>query len=68
MGYLNNKDKLIVKQAIKIMKLEEKNKDYKDRLIRIKNLLVCIDALNDNVKEYSTEQKKIFFEIEKLCK
>ena len=59
-----NKTEVIAKQAMQIMELRRKVKDFKGRAKRAMLFMVCVGGpLNDNLLGYNSEQKKLFVKI-----
>lgn len=58
------KDKLILKQALRISQLEDSDKFYKNAHNSIYNIIYCIGGpLNDNILGFNKNQMGVFAEI-----
>ena len=59
-----SEEKLIAQQALEIAMLKEKLMEYKEAELNIHNYIYAIGGpLNDNKLQYTTEQKKDFYQI-----
>ena len=64
---MNVQDKLIAKQAKDIFEKDQYINELEGALKSIRINLVCIGGpLNDNVKNYSPEQLKLFFHFDHI--